>query len=239
MKFGFIFGGREFIPEIFNSYSRYEIRLFFIIFYNFCVDKELKIPLIFAKKAKNLEEIFTLYIDFLLKSHSLQNNKTIKFCPISNFIVKNYGKNINQIVLQSPKFRVAKFIKMIFFKENPGLIFDSEFLFKNYVFSKILLKHSNNGIVIKDEMIRLNKKDGTHLCVIPCFLKFDLNKKALNDKIEQAFDLSSGSREIYLVLPKQNGFCKHISVNSCSILDGNKTIKLVPYSITNKIIQRN
>lgn len=229
MKFGFLAGGGEFVPSVFKEFSKEEIRLFFLVFYNAFVKDDLEIPLKYAKLANSLEEIFLLYI-----AEFLPKNPT---CKISNKIYEEHASKNYSFLLDTPKDSVAKIIKMIYYKNLKGLVFEADFMFKNYVFNKIYKTHLGKNIFIKDEILYLKKPNNVYLCVMPCFNKFDLKEKDLQEKINFAFSLSNQLHEIYIVLPRQKGFCRHLQIQG-PIVDGKKSIKLVPYSITNKIIQR-
>ncbi|WP_133169623.1 hypothetical protein [Campylobacter blaseri] len=239
MNFGFLIGRGELIPEIFSCLDKKDIFLYFLTQFNAYVQKELTVPLQYVLNLNSLEEIFEAKIQILL--NNLDINHIKKICPLSAEIIHNYKNKSfkDKIILDIPYFSVAKLIKMIYFKETPGLVFNSKDFFINYVFSKIQKMHKDKEVIVEENVLYLTKNDGKVLCVMPSFSEFNREKEGTFDRdLRKAFNMCKENMDIYLVLPRQKKLCRHIEIKGCNSSGKEKSIKVVPYSINNKIIKK-
>lgn len=241
MKFGFC-GGFEIVPDIFANLCSSKKSAIFTTLYNANVDQNLQISPSFAKNTKSLKEIFDNFIAKNLRIDGLNFKKASTFCAASNVLINAYLNNkfISQSILE-PKMKVAKVIKFISKKHGFGISFDMKSAFKNFVFDKISATNKKCCVFFSDDMIVIQRQGCPNLGVLPCFREvshfcsehFDVEiVDALKSKRQNSLD------KIYIVYPRNEHFRRHIEVKS-SEFDENFTLKLVPYSINNKIFQRN
>lgn len=239
MNFGYLLENREFIPKIFYNFDKKDIYLFFLIQFNAYVEDSIKIPLKYAYNSHSLENIFKSRIEDLISE--LNFSEIGRKCPVSAFIINRYKTRnfANSYTFENPKFPVAKLIRLIYFKDTPGLIFNARDFFINYVFSKIQIMHKDKKIFINDNVLYLPKSDGKNLCIVPSFSEFNRDKNgSFGTDVKMAFDMCNESRDIYLVLPRQEKLCRHIEIRGYNSYGNEKSIKVVPYSISNKIIKK-
>lgn len=238
MNFGFL-NDKNYIPEIYSHLSMEQVARIFLTFYNFNVDKKLKIPYKFSKNCKNLRDIFDNFISSSLKNRNLKFNKASKICLYSNKIIFSYLKNKN-FTLQAklPKYRLALVILMLKACGEFGLIFDMRKLFIDFVYAKILAKNKNEKIFLKDNLIIFDCEK-FKLGILPIcknVSKDEISK--FKEDIKCAFEIlkKEGLDMIYLAYPKNENFKRHIEIK-CENSDI-CTMKLVPYCISNKIFMR-
>lgn len=237
MSFGHLLDIGEITPSIFSNLDSFSRISTFLTLYNSCVDKALKIPLSYAK-FKSIKGAFTARIDDLLRFKS--GKKCVRFCAISNQIIfayksKNY-KNISKFIAKEPKYPVAKLIKMLFFNGNFELFFDANFMFSQFVYDKISHKNIDKDISILNNTIRISQNGRNLLCVIPSFRDFCIDEAGvIRDEISTAIRALKEDKfeRVYVVMPRNNAFKRHIEVRHCEC--ENHQIKLVPYTISNKI----
>ncbi len=219
----------ELTPSTLLYLSKQERRRVFVNFFNSCVDGELKIKSV--KSYKNLHEIFTEHIEYLLKSDTSS-------CKISDMIIKNYtNKNydfLKQIYPIMPVNKGAKLINMIYAKDEVGLCFDASMLFSNYIYDKISRLHGTKSVTVEDGLIIL-KRDGQELLgVIPSF-KYVSKPQEMGEEIDRAFKIlqKRDIKKLFIAFPKNEEFTKHLAVKQYSN-DEETRLTLVPYAVAQK-----
>ncbi|MFW5624375.1 MAG: hypothetical protein ACOCMW_00985 [Campylobacter hyointestinalis] len=237
MSFGF-----DKTSDIFpNFYSKLclEDRLkIFLSLYNCFVGDELKIPNKYAKYSKSISDIFTKRIDDLLYKNKFSVKKCISFCFTSNAIINAYlnGKKL-PVFANEPKMKVAKLIKSVYKNGDFYLNLDAQILFFNYVFDKIKRRHPDKQIDIKDNLLILKSDGKGILGVLPIFKEISFERKdELTEEIDIAKSMESMGLDLYIVFPRHFKFTKHIEVKGC--FRSGTRLKLVPYSVCNKIYNK-
>lgn len=229
--FGF-YQDKDIIPEIFESYSQKELNKIFLIFYNTLVEDELKIPYSYALRAKNIKNIFELRISDFLNNHTLAFKKASNFCSYSYKILNAYLNNQikdYQCENKIPKNICAKMIQNVFVKGS--FILNPQIAFENFVYDKIKITNPNAKIDIVDNNIIINEKMAIKACFYDNRIK-DI-QCALNVIRENYFN------HFYIVYPRNKNFT-HCEKIRYFLYENNKTmLKLVPYTINNKILRRN
>lgn len=237
MKFGFN-KKANIVPQIYKDLDMASMMEKFLVLYNACVDKELKIPYEYVKYGMNLYHIFTSRVNELLRVNLLKKQKCVKFCLVSNVIILSFLKKLPyQKFSNEPQMGVAKLIKL--FYNNDGKLhfsLDARDMFSNYVFEKIRLRHPDKRVNFIDGLIILEIKDKQLLGVMPFFEEVDNGyKDKLFSQISFAVRKNMEFRglDLYLVFPRSPKFCKFIELKGY-LNDGAK-LKLVPYVVNNKI----
>lgn len=236
MRFGHLLDIGEITPNIFLKLDRISRVRAFITLYNSCVEDDLKLPLYYAK-FKSVKAAFKARIDDLLKFKN--GSKTSKFCVVSNLIIlaykqKRFEKIIN--INAQPKYPVAKMIKMLYLNGKFELCFDANFMFSQFVYDKISHKNCDKEINFCNNFISISQKGKKLLCVLPSFKDFNVGSA---NKLSKEMDLAVkavrdyGFERVYVVMPRNTEFKRHIEVRHCEC--GGSQIKLVPYTISNKI----
>lgn len=242
MQYGFSVtkdGSFDIVPRIFRHLSSTERIMQFLVQYNSCVEKELQIPVKFGKNAVNIESAFKMQISSLLKQESLKFAKADSFCIYSAKLIECFLKqryfNIPLEFIQ-PKHPAARLIQMIYAKESLGLSFDASYLFSQYVFNKISKRHLDKKVYLENDIIILENNRKKLLGVMAFFKYISCKKTHLaQSEIRKAQEKlqSENLPYLFLVYPRNKEFRKHIEIKSCSTRECK--LKLVPYTITNKI----
>ncbi|KEA46110.1 hypothetical protein CR66_02545 [Campylobacter mucosalis] len=239
MKFGHLLDIGETTPSIFLKLSK-RARLYnFLVLYNACVDKNFQIPIKYAL-SNSIKEAFSAYIDDLLSNTTLKKNTLKEFCITSNKLIISYkNQNFSNIkkIAKEPKYKVAKLIKMLYTNGEFELIFDANFMFSQFVYDKISKKHFDKNVYFQDSAIIIESGNMKQkLCIIPSFKEFNIeNSNQLAREIEYATQFLQNEKceSVYVVTPRHSNFKRHIEVRHCNFAD--KCIKIVPYTISNKI----
>ncbi|MCI6989113.1 MAG: hypothetical protein MR902_06035 [Campylobacter sp.] len=220
---------RDFIPKVYENLPRQDIFRIFLLQYNASVDESLKIPLIYAKKALRLKDIFDNYINNLLYISPLNPKKVCRFSIASNLAINSFktGK-FSKFPLSNLSMKAARFINLIYNKEFQGLAFEADILFFEYVFDKVTKRNKNLKIKIKDGTIFI-QKNGKNLALLTYAKSFINCPKFHQNEIEKAFEICDENTAVYILFPRQNSLKRHICVQN----EETKVIKIVPYSINN------
>ncbi|AJC87390.1 hypothetical protein [Campylobacter insulaenigrae] len=222
--FGFI-KNRQIIPNVFKDYSQYEINYIFLNFYNALNESDMKIPYKYAKVAKNLKDIFKLYIQDLLES-----GDDFEQCVYSKEIIEIYKKNgfCNSLKHQIPDLIPAKLILNIFFQEE--FLIDPQVVFENFVFDKIAKTNPKLKINIKNNLCIIGNK----MAISAKFFQDEKNDidYALRIISQNSFD------KFYIVYPRSKKFTQYKQIRHFLCENNNTLLKLVPYTINNQILRR-
>ncbi|KAA6227649.1 MULTISPECIES: hypothetical protein [unclassified Campylobacter] len=221
----------EFIPEIYANYNRTKINEIFLYQYNANVDDDLKIPLSYAKKARNLKEIFKL---FLYDLSNVNFAKIDKICLQASLFVKNFKTKKPYFfnATKSNESSLKKLFKLYFY----GACFKNSELFTHYVYDKISRQNPNLNFILKDNLLIINKE----FALLIFDKKIDTNKLDIDNEIQKALSLITKNSfcKLYIVCPRSENFTHFIQIKH-DLCDLNKImLKLVPYSISNKLIRR-
>ncbi len=230
MFFGFS-KHKEFVPELYKDYARKELHLIFLYQYNANVKENLKIPIFYAKNAKNLQEIFGLFLKDLLNAPF---KKARKICIQSNIYIQNfYTKRSGVFKTHCKDFaKLKEFLRIYFY----GICFKTQDLFLGYVYDKISRQNPGKSLFLKDDLIVIEQK----LALLICTQKIDTKNLKSNSQLEKALNLicKNSFEALYIIYPKNDSFNHFIKIKHF-LCDLNKTmLKLVPYSISNKLIRR-
>ncbi|CZE47524.1 hypothetical protein [Campylobacter geochelonis] len=232
MFFGFNKRG-DIVPNFLYGSEQKTINLLFLTQFNSCVENELKIPLKYAKNG-DLKDIFTKMVKALLMPKELKFSKANKLCITSNLILFSLFNSTKPPILASkPSLKAAKLASMFL---NDGLVFNANELFRNFIFNKISRIHQDKKVYIENGIIYISVQDKPVVGILPAFKTFDIDdKKSYEKEIKLALNLSKKTPRIYIALPRQKGLKKHITVQACELDSANSCVKIVPYSITNKV----
>lgn len=242
MQYGFSVtkeGSFDIVPKIFRHLSNSQRIMQFLVQYNSCVEKNLQIPIKFSINATNIEYAFKRQIYALLKQEKLNFTKANSFCVYSAKLIENFLKERYfdmPFEFSAPKHNAAKLIHMIYAKESLGLSFDASCLFNQYVFNKISKRHLDKKVYLENDIIIL-ENNGKKLLGVMAFFKYISCKKThlAQSEIRKAQEKleTENLPYLFLVYPRNKEFKKHIEIKSCNIRECK--LKLVPYTITNKI----
>ncbi|MDA3042436.1 MULTISPECIES: hypothetical protein [unclassified Campylobacter] len=234
--FGFA-GNKDFVPDIFKPFCKEQVCQIFLTLYNANLGSAYQIPHKFSRNCTKIRQIFDKFIKFSLAKNSLNFKKTTKFCLTSNLIIYSFlqGKKA-PLCASLPKLKVAKIIALLQNNGEFGINFDASSGFKNFVFDKISYKNKNCQISLNGEVIVIQRGE-FRLGILPFFRQVgDTNGAGIQSDIALAISQNSHLNldTLYLVYPRSEHFRRHIEVKSHSFAP-DFTLKLVPYSINNKI----
>lgn len=242
MFFGFFLENgqiNEQVPTIFKHLSQIDRNKIFITQFNAVVERELKIDTKSLTNSKNLLKIFINKIDKLIE------NKELKTCDLSNYLIRLYSNNdlerLKSTFTKVPQHPAAKLIQMIWCKENQGVYFESSWLFCNYVYDKISRCHQDKEVTYEDGLIVVSRKGENLIAVMPSFKYVCMDKPHLADEeIKRAYKILERKdvNKFYIAFPKHDDFKKHIVVKQ-SERDTSSRLTLVPYAISHKIAYKN
>lgn len=238
MFFGFFLENGEIneqVPTIFKQLSRLDRYKIFITQFNAVVDNGLKINTKSLDEHENLLELFTQ------KINSLIEDKEQDLCELSEYFIKCFqeGKTdkLKSNFAKVPTHPAAKLIQMIWCRENPGIYFESSWLFCNYVYEKISRCHYDKQVSFKDGLIVVSRDGEDLIAVMPSFKYVCMDKPHLADEeIKKAYKIL-GRRDVqkfYIAFPKHDEFKRHIVVKHGKD-DTSSKLTLVPYAISHKI----
>lgn len=229
MFFGF-YKEQEFVPEIYKSYNREKINYIFLCQYNANVENELKIPLSYAQEAKNLKELFILYLDDIFNKAKFAKPK--KICSQLNLHAKAFKQRESLNSFSFGNSRVEKLLSCYF----NGLLFQTQDLFLGYVYDKISKQNPQKKIFLKDNFINIENKIG----ILVFSEKIDIQKIQIQNELDKAlkFIEKHSFTNFFILYPRNKNFTHFLEIKHF-ICNLNKTmLKLVPYSISNKLIRR-
>ncbi len=230
MLFGFD-DKREFIPQVYSSLCKQELVKTFLIQYNASVDSVLKIPLSYARSTKDLKMPFQNFLQDLIhmpfgKIKNINKNLTLSI---------SYFQKRKGLIFKTKIFRNVDILRLLRAYLR-GICFDSQVLFDFYVYDKISHQNQNRSIVQNDNLIIIDNK----IAVLPLCKEVDLQNLNIENEIQKIskFIYQNHFDQIYIVCPRNKNFTHFIQIKHF-LCDLNKTmLKLVPYSITNKLIRR-
>ncbi len=230
MLFGFD-DKREFIPQVYSSLCKQELVKTFLIQYNASVDNVLKIPLSYARSAKDLKMPFQNFLQDLIhmpfgKIKNINKNLTLSI---------SYFQKRKGLIFKTKVFQNVDILRLLRTYLR-GICFDSQVLFDFYVYDKISHQNQNRSIVQNDNLIIIDNK----IAVLPLCKEVDLQNLNIENEIQKIskFIYQNQFDQIYIVCPRNKNFTHFIQIEHF-LCDLNKTmLKLVPYSITNKLIRR-
>lgn len=225
MLFGFE-KNREIIPEIYRSLDKKDLIMTFLIQYNSCVEDEMKIPLIYGKQAKSIQEAFDNFIKDISKA---------KFGKIKTIFKWNEFQE-RRLIFQTRNLKKCNLNQILKFYRN-GLYFDAQSLFSDYVYDKISRQNPDEMIDQQRNIIVVNKK----FAIWALCKKIDICNLEIENEMQKilTFIENNNFEKLYIVCPRNEKF-KHFIEIKHFLYDLNKTmVKLVPYKISNQLIRRN
>lgn len=230
MFFGFI-GHQELIPEIYQDYAREELNFVFLCQYNANVEDDLKVPLYYARRAESLRGIFRVFLADLLCARF---GKAKRICIQSSFYVQHFETRRGRIFGSS--FVDITKIRGLLQNYFCGVCFKTQDLFIGYVYDKICKQNPSKSVFLRDNLITINQK----VAILVCGKKANVKKLEACDEVGKALDLicKNSFSAFYIVYPKSSDFTHFVEIKHF-LCDLNKTmLKLVPYSISNKLVRR-
>ncbi|HEB7548271.1 TPA: hypothetical protein RZH68_000404, partial [Campylobacter coli] len=152
MLFGFD-DKREFIPQVYSSLCKQELVKTFLIQYNASVDNVLKIPLSYARSAKDLKMPFQNFLQDLIhmpfgKIKNINKNLTLSI---------SYFQKRKGLIFKTKVFQNVDILRLLRTYLR-GICFDSQVLFDFYVYDKISHQNQNRSIVQNDNLIIIDNK---------------------------------------------------------------------------------
>ncbi|EAT99399.2 hypothetical protein [Campylobacter curvus] len=238
MKFGHSSDIGEITPSIFAGLDKLSQARIFITLYNASVERDLAIPLSYAKFL-NIKDIFNARINTLLKPKFLNSKCANSLCLASNAIISAYLKNefsSLKFIAKQPKHVAAKMIKMLYAKGEFEICLDANDMFSQFVYDKIAAKHHDKEVAFENGIISIRQGGRELLSVMPSFKYVNLDDmRNLSDEINRAVGVlnSKNHERIYIIFPRNKEFKHHVEVRHCGCMQG--SLKLVPYTISNKI----
>ncbi|EPN1354073.1 hypothetical protein ACTVE7_001741 [Campylobacter coli] len=222
MLFGFD-DKREFIPRVYSSLCKQELVT--------SIDSALRISLSYAKSAKDLKMPFQNFLQDVIhtpfgKIKNIDKNLTLNI---------SYFQKRKSLIFKTKIFQNVDILRLLraYFR---GICFDAQVLFDFYVYDKISHQNQNRSIVQNDNLIIIDNK----IAVLPLCKEVDLQNLNIDNEIQKIskFIYQNQFEQIYIVCPRNKKFTHFIQIKHF-LCDLNKTmLKLVPYSITNKLIRR-
>ncbi|EAK0806367.1 hypothetical protein A0X79_04410 [Campylobacter coli] len=230
MLFGFD-DKREFIPRVYSSLYKQELVKTFLIQYNASVDSVLRIPLSYARSVKDLKMPFQNFLQDVIhmpfgKIKNINKNLTLSI---------SYFQKRKGLIFKTKIFQNVDILRLLRAYLR-GICFDSQVLFDFYVYDKISHQNQNRSIVQNDNLIIIDNK----IAVLPLCKEVDLQNLNIESEIQKIskFIYQNQFDQIYIVCPRNKNFTHFFQIKHF-LCDLNKTmLKLVPYSITNKLIRR-
>ncbi|EAH6876250.1 hypothetical protein PEY33_001430 [Campylobacter coli] len=221
----------EFIPRVYSSLCKQELVKTFLIQYNASIDSALRIPLSYAKSAKDLKMPFQNFLQDVIhtpfgKIKNIDKNLTLNI---------SYFQKRKSLIFKTKIFQNVDILRLLraYFR---GICFDAQVLFDFYVYDKISHQNQNRSIIQNDNLIIIDNK----IAVLPLCKEVDLQNLNIDNEIQEIskFIYQNQFEQIYIVCPRNKKFTHFIQIKHF-LCDLNKTmLKLVPYSITNKLIRR-
>ena len=244
-KFGFN-SKNEYLPSFDKFQNSLNKRLMFLKLFNEQVPCSLK----FSKVELSLCKKYSLFEIFLNKVYfNLQCNYTypvninidIEKTILINRFLKKVRLRTNSIPTKYSIFtrKINKLKKStdlikILLKNDFSIFLDGNSCFKRFVSNKIVNSSHNREVNISDDCIDIISCEHMFQTKIFTFWEFINSKKLDIDKhIKKAIKCikESDFKQVYLVYPKNDDFCKHVSVRCNEINCTEYNIKLIPYSM--------
>ena len=146
-------------------------------------------------------------------------------------------REIFALKLENLEKNYAKFSQ---FLSNNELIFDANELFKGYIYSRVSSVNSHQN-VSEDQFGVYLKAQDFKICIVGRFERF--TQQILDGKYDSYFKFKADFgplREydtLYFAYPKQEGLKKFINFDTYA-LNSQKSVKIVPYLVTNQFLRR-
>ncbi|TKX30575.1 hypothetical protein [Campylobacter estrildidarum] len=226
MLFGFE-QDKEIIPQVYNFLDKQELIMTFLIQYNSCVEDEMKIPLIYGKNAKNIQDAFKNFIEDI---------SNVNFGKIKIVFKCHLSKTRKGLIFKTKKLENYN-LKQILKNYTYGLCFNAQKLFNDYVYDKISKQNPNKTVNQKDDLIIVDKK----YAILTLCKKINKHNLEIENEIHRSLTLirENNFSKFYIVCPRNENFTRFIEIKHF-LYDLNKTmLKLVPYKISNQLIRRN
>ncbi|MGB0989803.1 MAG: hypothetical protein ACPGUI_03125 [Halarcobacter sp.] len=244
-RFGFN-SKNEFLPSFDKFQSSVNQRLMFLKLFNEQVPCSLK----FSKEEISLCNKSSLFETFISKVYfNLQCNfsysSNIKIDIEKTVLINKFLKKV-RLRTESIPTKYSIFTKninnlkkstdliTILLENDLSFFLDGNSCFKRFVSNKILNSAHNREVNVSDDSIDIISHEQMFQTKIFTFWEFINSKKLDIDKhIKKAIKCikESDFKQVYLVYPKNDDFCKHVSVRCNDINSSEYNIKLVPYSM--------
>ena len=215
----------QFVPQLLKQRPLREINAVVIALFNanfpeFALEESLA-------NCANLREIFAL------KLENLKNNKNVA-------LYQNLQQNNHAQISTNLENLEQNYAKFSQFLSNNELIFDANELFKGYIYSRVSSVNSHRN-VSEDQFGVYLKAQDFKICIVGRFERF--TQQILDGKYDSYFKFKADFgplREydaLYFAYPRQEGLKKFINFDTYA-LNSQKSVKIVPYLVTNQFLRR-
>ncbi|NVJ53236.1 MAG: hypothetical protein HWD90_06050 [Campylobacteraceae bacterium] len=244
-KFGFN-SKNEYLPSFDKFQSSINQRLMFLKLFNQQVNCSLK----FSKKEMSLcknNSLFELFINKIFinlqcsSNYSSKINIDIEKTVLINKFLKKVRLRTETIPLKYSIFtkkinnlKKSTDLLTLLLENDFSFFLDGNSCFKKFVSNKIVNSSHNREVTVSDDCIDIISHEQLFQTKIFTFWEFINSKKLDIDKhINKAVKCikESDFKQVYLVYPKNDDFCKHVSVRCNDIKSSEYNIKLIPYSM--------
>ena len=168
-----------------------------------------------------------------MKLENLKNNKNVS---LYQNLEQNSLAQISINLENSDKI-YAKFCQ---FLSNNELIFDANELFKGYIYSRVSSVNSHQN-VSEDQFGVYLKAQDFKICIVGRFERFTQQildgKDDSYSKFKADFVHLRECDALYFAYPRQEGLKKFINFDTYA-LNSQKSVKIVPYLVTNQFLRR-
>ena len=215
----------QFVPQLLKQRPLREINAVFIALFNanfpeFALEESLA-------NCASLREIFAM------KLENLKNNKNVSlYQNLEQNSLAQFSTNLEN----SDKI-YAKFCQ---FLSNNELVFDANELFKGYIYSRVSSVNSHQN-VSEDQFGVYLKAQDFKICIVGRFERFTRQILDLKDDSYSKFKADFGPLcecdALYFAYPRQEGLKKFINFDTYT-LNSQKSVKIVPYLVTNQFLRR-
>lgn len=236
----------EFLPLFDKFQNSVNQRLMFLKLFNQEVPCSLKFSKkeLFFCKSNSLFEIFVNKI-YLNLQCSFKYSTAVSIDIEKTVLINKFLKKVRlRSELQQTKYSIfckninnlkkATSLMKILLENDFSFFLDGNISFKKFVSEKIKKSSRDRKVKVSDDCIDVICDEQTFQTKIFTFWEFINSKKLDIDKhIDKAINCikTSDFKQVYLVYPKNDDFCKHVSVRCNEIENSEYNIKLVPYSM--------
>mgnify|MGYP000912917379 CR=1 FL=1 len=145
-------------------------------------------------------------------------------------------RSLDSTVVRNPYLPIHHLLQII----NNELIFDANELFKGYIYSRVSSVNSHQN-VSEDQFGVYLKAQDFKICIVGRFERFTRQILDRKDDSYSKFKADFGPlREcdaLYFAYPRQEGLKKFINFDTYT-LNSQKSVKIVPYLVTNQFLRR-
>lgn len=197
-----------------------------LFLYNFLTRNE--IPQTYAKYPSLNVALYKFAMD-LTHPFDLKFSRCKQICVYSSLIINSFKFNdLNAIKgkFGTPKLKCAQILLSLICN-----IFEPNFMFRFFVYSKILKQNRDKNVYIKNDLIII-ESTGVKFGVKTYFEAVNLaDLTPLKCNISSALCVKNSEKldNLYLVFPRNINFKKHIEIKSQNNV--NMGVKLVPYTL--------